>query len=250
MSSTKIDLEGRHAVVTGGATGLGLAITERLIRSGARVSVWGLNTPDAELLERSHADAVAMYATDVTVYSQVEEACRLSVQKFGAPDILVNNAGIPGQNATTWETSEEDWRRTIEVNLTGAFLCAKAVVPIMVGEAYGRIVNVSSISGKDGNEMICAYAASKAGLISLTKSMGKELARTGVIVNCVTPGAVKTDIFSRWSTQYVKQLVEKIPMGRIGLPEEVASMVCWLCSDDVSFSTGAVFDLSGGRAVY
>lgn len=248
--SVTVDLQGQHAIVTGGATGLGLAITKRLLASGARVSVWGIDEGAARDLDTGENSSVRCWSVNVSHSEQVSSALNESISAFGPPSILVNNAGVSGPNANTWEYEERAWRQTLEINLTGSFLCAKAVIPHMLGANYGRIVNISSVSGKDGNSMICAYAASKAGVISLTKSLGKELALTGVRVNCVTPGAIRTAIFDRWPEDYVESLVEKIPMGRFGLPEELAAMVAWLCSSEASFSTGAVFDLSGGRAVY
>lgn len=248
--SVMVDLAGQHAIVTGGATGLGLAITERLVDCGAVVSVWGLDEPSAQALEDSSNGKVRCWLVDVSDSQQIGTAINKSIRAFGRPSILVNNAGVSGPKANTWEYDEQAWRNTLEVNLTGTFLCAKAVIPHMLEADYGRIVNISSISGKDGNAMISAYAASKAGAISLTKSLGKELAQTGIRVNCITPGAVRTAIFDNWPASYVDSLVAKIPMGRFGLPTEVGAMVAWLCSSDLSFSTGAVFDLSGGRAVY
>ena len=248
--SVTVDLKGQHAIVTGGATGLGLAMTKRLLASGARVSVWGIDESAARDLAAEGYSSVSCWPVDVTRSENIHSALAEGIKTFGPPSILVNNAGVPGPNANTWEYDEPAWRQTLEVNLTGPFLCAKAVIPHMLEANFGRIVNISSVSGKDGNSMICAYAASKAGVISLTKSLGKELASTGVRVNCVTPGAICTAIFDHWPEDYVQSLVGKIPMGRFGLPEELAAMVVWLCSSEASFSTGAVFDLSGGRAVY
>jgi 3-oxoacyl-[acyl-carrier protein] reductase len=248
--SVTVDLQGQHAVVTGGANGLGLAITDRLIDCGARVSLFEIDGQAGEALAARHPGKAYAYAADVCRAAEVQGATKQAASRFGPPHILVNNAGVSGPNALTWEYDESAWRKTLEVNLTGAFLCIKAVVPYMLERRYGRIINISSVSGKDGNPMICAYAASKAGLISLTKSVGKELATTGITANCVTPGAIRTAIFDQWPEDYVQSLVAKIPMGRFGLPHELAAMVAWLSSDEASFSTGAVFDLSGGRAVY
>lgn len=248
--SVTIDLTGRHAIVTGGATGLGRAITERLIASGARVSVWGNDPAAAADLGTAHPDRTLCPPVDVTRAEMIGEALKQGIERFGDPYILVNNAGVPGPHAAAWDTDEAEWRRTLDVNLTGPFLCCRAVVPTMLRRQAGRIVNIASVAGKEGNEMIAAYAASKAGVISLTKSLGRELAATGIRVNCVTPGAIRTAIFDRWPEDYVQSLVRRIPMGRFGRPEELAALVAWLCSDEASFSTGAVFDLSGGRAVY
>lgn len=248
--SVAIDLGGRHAIVTGGANGLGRAVVERLLASGARVSVWDFNREAIERLNGENRPGLRGLCADVTHAQAVAQALAHSVEAHGEPDILVNNAGIPGECAVAWETDEAQWRRVLDVNLTGTFLCCKAVVPHLLRRPAGRIVNVASVSAKDGNSMICAYAASKAGVVSLTKTLGKELARTPVRVNCITPGAIRTAIFDQWPADYVRGLVEKIPMGRFGTPEELAAMATWLCSTDASFSTGAVFDLSGGRAVY
>lgn len=187
---------------------------------------------------------------DVSVPADIEAAVSSSVAAFGVPNTLVNNAGISGPHAPTWELSLADWQRVFDVNMTGTFLCCKALIPHLMALPWSRIVNLSSIAAKDGNAMISAYAASKAAVISLTKSLGKELAHTGVRVNCVTPGAIRTAILDQWPKDYQEAILAKIPMGRFGLPEELASLVVWLCSQDASFSTGAVFDMSGGRAVY
>lgn len=247
--TVEISLDRRHAVVTGGSTGLGLAIVQRLLRSGANVTVWG-REPVPDEIATGFGPSLLDQRVDVTDAAQIERALRASEARFGSPSILVNNAGIAGPHAPLWETPADEWCRVLAVNLTAVFHCCKAVVPGMRTNAYGRIVNISSVSAKDGNPMICAYAAAKAGVVSLTKSLGKELATSGVLVNCVTPGAIRTAIFDRWPEDYVQSLLAKIPMGRFGKPEELAALVAWLCSDEASFSTGAVFDLSGGRAVY
>jgi len=248
----QIDLKGRVAVVTGGARGIGHAIVERMLRSGASVSVWDV---DALKLEEAHASlgklgqAVCL-SVDVTADAQVQEATRTTLAEFGRLDILVNNAGVTGGNAPAWELDPTVWRRVIDVNLVAPFLTCRAVIPIMLQGGYGRIVNVASIAGKEGNPNTSHYSASKAGLIGLTKSLGKELATKNVLVNCVTPAAAKTDIFSQMKPEHIEYMRSKIPMGRFAEPDEIAAAVCWLASDDCSFTTGAVFDVSGGRATY
>lgn len=247
-----LDLKGRGAVVTGGAAGLGLAIAERLARSGAAVSLWDTS---AERLAAA-ADAlrplgrVHSLQLDVTDEAAVRNAAGAAVRALGKLDVLVNNAGITGPNATTWEYRVADWRRVLEVNLTGTFLCTVAVVPHMLAAGYGRIVNVASVAGKEGNPNAPAYSASKAGVIALTKSLGKELATKRITVNCVTPAAVRTAIFDQMSEAHIAYMLSRIPMGRFGGAEEIAALVAWLCTEECSFSTGAVFDLSGGRATY
>lgn len=240
---------GRTAVVTGGSSGLGLAISARLVADGARVCVWDSVADVAERCAASLPGAGAM-RVDVSDEAGVQAAADRTMSSLGSVSILVNNAGISGPHATVCDLSLADWNRVIAVNLTGAFLCCRALIPAMAHSGWGRVVNISSVSGKEGNAEIAAYAASKAGLISLTKTLGKELAATAIRVNCITPGAIRTAIFDQWPEDYVAGLVAKIPMGRFGLPEELAAMVAWLCSDEASFSTGAVFDLSGGRATY
>jgi 3-oxoacyl-[acyl-carrier protein] reductase len=248
----KIDLAGRSAAVTGGARGIGLAIARRLAESGARVAIWDI---DAEAGARAAeslggAGEGLAVAADVSDEASVAAAAEATRGAFGGIDILVNNAGISGPNKTTWEYEPAEWRRVLEVDLTGAYLCCRAVVPGMLDAGYGRIVNVASVAGKEGNPNAPAYSAAKAGLIALTKSLGKELAQRGVLVNCVTPAAVETDIFAQMSQEHIDYMLSKIPMGRFGRTEEVAAMVAWLCSEECSFSTGAAFDLSGGRAPY
>jgi 3-oxoacyl-[acyl-carrier protein] reductase len=247
-----LDLRGRAAVVTGGAAGIGRAITERLLRSGAAVSVWDANR--AQLAAAADAlgklGKVHTVRVDVTDAAAVDAATAETVAALGRIDALVNNAGITGPNATTWDYGVDDWRRVLEVNLTGTFLCCKSVVPCMRSRRYGRIVNVASVAGKEGNPNAPAYSASKAGVIALTKSLGKELAGESIAVNCVTPGAVRTPLFDQMSEAHVAYMLAKIPMGRFGTVEEIAALVGWLCTKECSFSTGAVFDLSGGRATY
>lgn len=248
----QIDLSHRAAIVTGGARGIGRAIAERLLASGAAVCLWDV---DAAALETAKAELSAQgkvhtATVDVTSQESVEAAVASTFGAFGKIDILVNNAGIAGNNAKTWETSPEDWRRVIAINLHGPFHCCHAVVPVMLKNGYGRIVNIASIAGKEGNPNAAHYSASKAGVIALTKSLGKELATSGIIVNAITPAVIETDILKQCSQQHVDYMLSKIPMGRFGQKEEAAAMVAWLSSEDCSFTTGAVFDLSGGRATY
>ncbi|HEY1050479.1 MAG TPA: SDR family NAD(P)-dependent oxidoreductase [Prosthecobacter sp.] len=248
----QIDLSNRTAIVTGGARGIGRAIAERLLASGAAVCLWDV---DAAALETAKAELSAQgkvhtATVDVTSLESVDAAVASTFGAFGKIDILVNNAGIAGNNAKTWETTPEDWRRVIDINLNGPFHCCHAVVPLMLKNGYGRIVNIASIAGKEGNPNAAHYSASKAGVIALTKSLGKELATQGIIVNAITPAVIETDILKQCSQQHVDYMLSKIPMGRFGQKEEAAAMVAWLSSEDCSFTTGAVFDLSGGRATY
>lgn len=248
--NVSIQLKEPHAIVTGGASGLGLAIVRRLIASGARVSIWDSDKAALQKLPQELGKAVHIEQIDVSQEEQVARAVQTSTQAFGDISILVNNAGIAGPHMPTWELDLDSWQRVLTVNLTSAFLCSRALIPQMMTLPSARIINIASIAGKDGNAMIAAYAASKAGVISLTKTLGKELAHTNVRVNCITPGAIRTAIFDQWPDDYVQSLLDKIPLGRFGKPEELAAMVTWLCSEDASFSTGAIFDMSGGRAVY
>jgi NAD(P)-dependent dehydrogenase (short-subunit alcohol dehydrogenase family) len=247
-----IDLNGRRAIVTGGAQGLGRAIAERLQVSGAGVYIWDF---DHAAMTEAQADwpdggPAGWIEVDVSDPDAVEAALHENRKSAGTIDILVNNAGISGPNMSTWEYGIEDWRRVIDIDLTGPFLVSRTVVPLMREAGYGRIVNIASVAGKEGNPNASAYSAAKAGLIALTKSLGKELAGSGVLVNCVTPAAVETRIFAQMSQTHIDFMLSKIPLARFGLPQEIAAMVAWLCSEDCSFSTGAVFDLSGGRATY
>ena len=247
-----IDLNDRNAVVTGGAQGLGRAIGERLQASGAAVYVWDM---DPAAMTEAQADWPAegpagWIAADVSDPDAVDAALRVTLETAASIDILVNNAGISGPNMPTWEYPVEDWRRVIDIDLTGPYLMSRAVVPLMKDAGWGRIVNIASVAGKEGNPNAPAYSAAKGGLIALTKSLGKELAGSGVLVNCVTPAAVETRIFAQMTQIHIDMMKSKIPLGRFGLPEEIAAMVAWLCSEDCSFSTGGVFDLSGGRATY
>jgi NAD(P)-dependent dehydrogenase (short-subunit alcohol dehydrogenase family) len=246
----KIDLNGRCAVVTGGAQGFGRAITERFVASGARVAIWDFDQPLAEKTARAIGENVIAIKTDVTDPAAVDAACDQTLRAFGKIDILVNNAGITGANKPVWETDLDDWRRVMRINLEGPFICCKAIVPTMIGQKYGRIVNIASIAGKEGNPNAAHYSSSKAGLIALTKSLGKELAQHDILVNAVTPAAAKTAIFDQMTQAHIDFMLSKIPKARFVQVEELASMVAWLASEDCAFSTGAVFDISGGRATY
>jgi 2-dehydro-3-deoxy-L-rhamnonate dehydrogenase (NAD+) len=244
----QLDLKGRHAVVTGGASGLGLAIAERLTASGATVVIWDRD----ETAARAAATALPGHCvmTDVSDLAPVTEAMNATLKLVPAVDILINNAGITGPNVKLWDYPADAWEEVIAINLHGVFNCCRAVVPHMRSRNYGRIVNIASVAGKDGNPNASAYSASKAAVIALTKSLGKELADTGIRVNCVTPAAVRTPLFTQMTQAHIDYMLSKIPMGRFGEPHEIAAMVAWLASEECSFSTGAVFDLSGGRSTY
>jgi 3-oxoacyl-[acyl-carrier protein] reductase len=247
-----IDLEGRTAIITGGARGIGFATAKKLLASGAAVVLWDL---DADALAKAAAalkggGRVHTATVDVTKEASIGAAVDALLRETGKIDILVNNAGITGGNAPLWELAPEVWRRVIEVNLVAPYLTCRAIVPHMAAAGYGRIVNIASIAGKDGNPNASHYSASKAGLIGLTKSLAKELATTGVLVNCITPAAAKTEMFGQMTQQHIDYMLSKIPMNRFVTVEELAAMIAWLASEDCSFSTGAVFDISGGRAVY
>jgi len=232
----QLDFKGRTAIVTGGLQGIGAAIARRLEGSGATVRLWDL--------------AAKKDPVDVSDAAAVERAAKKALADLGKIDVLVNNAGVAGLNVATTEYPVEEWERVLRVNLTSQFLCCRAVAPHMVKRKYGRIVNIASIAGKEGNPNAVAYSASKAGVIALTKSLGKELAQTGVLVNCVTPAAAKTAIFDQMTQQHIDYMLSKIPMNRFVAVDEIASLACWLASEDCSFSTGAVFDISGGRGTY
>jgi 3-oxoacyl-[acyl-carrier protein] reductase len=231
----RLDFAGRTAVVTGGLQGIGAAIVKRLQDAGAKVAVWDLDGAPK---------------VDVSDPQSVDRATQSAVKQLEKIDILVNNAGIAGRNMPTVDYPLEEWERVLRVNLTSQFLCCRAVAPHMVKAGYGRIVNIASVAGKEGNPNAVAYSASKAGVISLTKSLGKELSQTGVLVNCVTPAAAKTAIFDQMTESHIQYMLSKIPMNRFVNVEEIAALVCWLASEECSFSTGAVFDISGGRATY
>lgn len=240
---------GRSAVITGGASGIGLAVAQRITKEGGRVSVWDR---DAAQIEQAKAIVPGLHSVtlDVADPIAVEAAARETIEAIGAVDVLVTSAAITGPNMTTWEYSVEDWRRVIDININGVFFCHKALVPHMLERNYGRIVNIASIAGKEGNPNASAYSTSKAAVIGMTKSLGKELAKTRVTVNCVTPAAVRTAIFQQMSQQHIDFMLSKIPMARFGEVEEVAALICWIASEECSFTTAAVFDVSGGRATY
>jgi 2-dehydro-3-deoxy-L-rhamnonate dehydrogenase (NAD+) len=246
----QLDFQGRHAIVTGGAAGLGFAIAQRLVASGGSVAVWDRDLAAGRAAAERLSAGCSFVQVDVTDETSVRDALQSTVRRSQRVDALVNSAGITGPNTKVWEYPVDAWRQVIEVNLTGLFLCCREVVPVMRQAGYGRIVNIASVAGKDGNPNASAYSASKAAVIALTKSLGKELADTEVRVNCVTPAAVKTAIFDQMTEAHIQFMLSKIPMGRFGTPEEIASLVGWLCTEDCSFSTGAVFDLSGGRSTY
>jgi len=248
----KINLGGRIAVVTGGAQGIGRAIVERFLDSGATVAIWDSDLALAKktAAELGNRGKISAVAADVTKYAEVERARDETLKVFGRIDILVNNAGVAGLNTTTWEYPVEEWRRVMAINLDGQFHCCKAIVPKMIAQDYGRIVNIASIAGKEGNPNAPAYSASKAAVIALTKSLAKETASKDISVNAITPAAAKTAIFDQMTQSHIDFMLSKIPKGRFVLVEELAAMVAWLASEDCAFSTGAVFDISGGRATY
>lgn len=248
----QIDLQGRVAVITGGARGIGYAIAERMLRSGATVSLWDIDSARLEQAKEqlNSLGKVSIVTVELTDEESVQSAADKVVTQHGKIDILVNNAGITGGNAPTWELDPEVWRRVIDVNLVGPFLTCRSIVPAMIKNNYGRIINVASIAGKEGNPTASHYSASKAGVICLTKSLGKELATKNVLVNCIAPAAAKTEIFAQMKQEHIDFMLSKIPMNRFLQVEEAASMVAWLASEECSFTTGAVFDISGGRAVY
>lgn len=249
----RLDLNERVAIITGGAQGIGLATARRMLDSGASVALWDI---DAALLATTRTDLssfgrrVSTTVVELSDEAAVQQATSMALAQHGRIDILVNNAGITGGNGVTWELAPDVWRRVIEVNLVGPYLTCRAVVPHMLARGYGRIVNIASIAGKEGNPNASHYSASKAGLIALTKSLAKELATRGVLVNAVTPAAAKTAIFDSMKQEHIDFMLSKIPMGRFLQVDEVAAMITWLASEDCAFSTGAVFDISGGRATY
>jgi len=248
----QLNLQGRVAIVTGAARGIGYAIAARALQSGATVALWDVDRDrlDSARRQLSAHGPVSAACAELTDTASVEAATRTTLATHGRIDILVNNAGIAGGNGLTWELDPDLWRRVIDVNLTGFFLTSRAVIPHLLANGYGRIVNVASIAGKEGNPTASHYSASKAGVIGLTKSLGKELATKNILVNCVTPAAANTEIFAQMKAEHIEYMRSKIPMGRFVEVDEIAALVCWLASEDCSFSTGAVFDISGGRATY
>jgi 3-oxoacyl-[acyl-carrier protein] reductase len=248
----QIDLKQRVAIITGGARGIGYAVAERVLHSGGMVSLWDI---DAARLKQA-GDGLSAFGqvdtrvTELTSEEAVQAATEGTLGRFGRIDILVNNAGITGGNGLAWELDPLIWRRVIEVNLVGPYLTCRCVVPILLQRGYGRIINVASIAGKEGNPNASHYSASKAGLIGFTKSLAKELASRNILVNCVTPAAAKTEMFAQMKTEHIDYMLSRIPMNRFVEPDEIAATICWLASEDCSFATGAVFDISGGRATY
>jgi 2-dehydro-3-deoxy-L-rhamnonate dehydrogenase (NAD+) len=241
--------KGRSAVVTGGARGIGLACAAKLVAGGGRVALWDRDLDRARQSAKELKEAIAV-EVDVTSDASIDKALAVTEQQLAAPDILIASAGITGPNTTVVQYPVDGWRQVIDINLTGVFLCNRALAPGMVKRGWGRIVNIASVAGKEGNPNASAYSASKAGVIGLTKSLGKELATSGVLVNCVAPAVVKTELFSQMTEQHIQYMLSKIPMNRFGEVDEVAELVSWLASPLCTFSTASVFDLSGGRATY
>ena len=246
----QLDFRNRRAIVTGGAAGIGLAVALRLSASGARVALWDRDERALARAKEAVGSGAITSAVDVADHEAVEQAARATDAALGGVDVLVCSAGITGPNTTTWEYPVDAWRQVFDVNVHGLFYCNRAIVPLMRKSGYGRIVNIASVAGKEGNPNAPAYSASKAAVIGLTKSLGKELAKTEIRVNCVTPAAVRTAIFDQMTQQHIDFMLSKIPLGRFGSVDEIAALVCWLASEDCSFATGAVFDASGGRATY
>lgn len=249
MSSNR-RFEGRSAIVTGGASGIGLGIATRLASEGAQVAIWDMSPGALADAREKIGSGITAVRVDITDPEDVHAAREETLSALGGIDVLVACAGITGPNTTTWEYPIDAWRKVVDVNLNGLFYCNRAVVPSMLEGGYGRIVNVASVAGKEGNPNASAYSASKAAVIGLTKSLGKELAKNSITVNCVTPAAVRTPIFDQMSQTHIDYMLSKIPMGRFGEVEEVTALICWLASEECSFTTGGVFDISGGRATY
>ena len=251
--ANRIDLDGKIAVVTGGAQGIGYAIAQRLQESGAKLILWDREPSFLEEARRTlgpEGQAVEIVTCDVADWASVQAAAKQSLEAFGRVDILVNNAGISGLNSTVADYPIEEWCRVIDIDLTGVFYGCKALIPAMVAQNYGRIVNVASIAGKEGNPNAAAYSSAKAGVIALTKSLGKELAEENIAVNCITPAAAKTRIFEQMTQEHIDYMLSKIPRARFVRVEEIAALAAWLVSEENSFATGAVYDMSGGRATY
>jgi len=248
----QLDMKGRVAVVTGAARGIGYAIAQRILASGGTVAIWDRDQERMRQAEQSlgSAGTVSSHGVNLTALDEVQAVTQETLDRHGRIDILVNNAGITGGNALAWELDPQAWKDVIDVNLIAPYYTCRSVIPHMIGQGYGRIVNIASIAGKEGNPNASHYSASKAGLIGLTKSLGKELAGKGVLVNAVTPAVARTEMFESMTQAHIDYMLSKIPMARFVNVEEVAAMVCWLSSEDCSFSTGAVFDISGGRGTY
>ena len=244
------DFSGHAAVITGGARGIGLAAAQRLHASGAKISLWDMDAARLAEVAAAFNGAVDTQVVDITNWESVEAAAIASNAAMSELDILVNSAGVAGANHMTWDYPVDEWTKVIDIDLNGTFMCCRAAVPYMREKNYGRIVNIASIAGKEGNPTASPYSAAKAGVIGFTKSLGKELANTPITVNCITPAAVRTEIFDQISQAHIDFMLSKIPMARFGLVEEIASLIAWLASEECSFSTGAVFDISGGRATY
>ena len=245
------NFKGRTAVITGGAQGFGFAISKKIINSGGKVIIWDIDKKAIEIAQKDiNSKNFSFQIVDITDFNNVEKSVGDLEKQFGKIDIFVNNAGMTGMNAKVWDYPLEEWKKVIELNLNATFYCCKAIVPHMIKNNYGRIVNIASIAGKEGNPNASAYSTSKAGVIGLTKSLGKELAAKNIAVNCVTPAAAKTRIFDQMTEEHINYMLSKIPRNRFAKVDELASLVCWLASEENSFSTAAVFDLSGGRATY